>query len=124
MAELAVHRPFDEADLHDDLGPDPVRAQARQAGPFRERRRRELDRVEPGAQIEQEPGVEAGPDFSGEDEIVALEVADEQRAQADAAALWISEAADDQLLRRLALHLQPVRRSAVLVARVAALGDH
>ena len=31
MAKLAVHRPFDERDLHDDLRPHPVRAQARQA---------------------------------------------------------------------------------------------
>ena len=63
------------------------------------------------------------PTLPGEDEVVALEVADEQRAEADARALRIGEAADHELLRRLALHLQPVRRAAVLVRRVAPLRD-
>ena len=90
---------------------------------LRERRLRDLERVEPRAQVEQQLRVEAGADLAGEDEVVAVEVADEQRAEADAAALRIGEAADDELLRRLALHLQPVRRAAVLVRRVAPLGD-
>ena len=54
----------------------------------------------------------------------AVVVADEQRAQADACALRIGEPADDELLRRLALHLQPVLRAPMLVRRAAALGDH
>ena len=83
----------------------------------------DLERVEPRAQVEQQLGVEAGADLAGEHEIVLFEVADQQRAQADARALRIGEAADDELLRRLALHLQPVRRAAVLVRRVAPLGD-
>ena len=55
---------------------------------------------------------------------LAFVVADEQRAEADARALRIGEAADDELLRRLALHLQPVLRAAMLVRRAAPLGDH
>ena len=65
--------------------------------------------VQPVAQLEQQLGVEPGADLAREHEIVALEVADEQCAQADAAALRIGEPADDELLRRLAFHLQPVR---------------
>ena len=76
---------------------------------------RDLERVEPRAQLEQQLRVEAGADLAGEDEVVAVVVADEQRAEADARALRIGEAADDELLRRLALHLQPVRRAAMLV---------
>ena len=123
MAQLAVHGPLDECDLHDDLGPHPVRAQARQSRGLRERRLRDLESVEPGTQVEQQLGVEAGADLAGKDEVVAVEVADKQRAETDAAALRIGEAADNKLLRGLALHLEPVRRPPVLVRRVAALGD-
>src|SRR5688572_1718252 len=49
---------------------------------------------------------------------------DEQRAQPQATATRIGEPADDELLARLTLHLQPVRRAAVLIARVSPLGDH
>ena len=79
--------------------------------------------VQPVAQIQQQLGVEPGADLAGEHEIVGLEVADEQCAQADPAALRIGEPADDELLRRLAFHLQPVRRAPVLVRRVAPLRD-
>ena len=44
---------------------------------------RHLERVEPRAQLEQQLGVEPRPDLAGEDEVVAVEVADEQRPQAD-----------------------------------------
>ena len=71
VAQLAVHRPLDERHLHDDLRPHPVRAHARQPVGLRERRRRDLERVEPRAQVEQELGVEAGADLAGEDEVVA-----------------------------------------------------
>ena len=81
-------------------------------------------RVEPRAQIEQELRVEAGADLSGKHEIAAFVVADEQRAETDARALRIGEPADDELLRRFALHLQPVLRAAMFVRRAAPLGDH
>src|SRR5439155_5580075 len=123
MPQLAVHGPLDEGDLHDDLRARPMRAQAGQPLRARERRRRDLDPIEPRAQIEQQLRVEAGADLAGEHEIVLLEIPDEQRAEADASALRIGEAADDELLRRLAFHLQPVRRTPMLVRRVAALRD-
>ncbi len=82
-----------------------------------------LERVEARAQVEQQPGVEARAHLAREHEVAAVEVADEQRAESDAPALRIGEAADHQLLRRLALHLQPVRRAPMLVGRVAPLGD-
>ena len=83
-------------DLHDDLRPHPVRAQARQALGLRERRLRDLERVEPRAQVEQQRRVEAGADLPGEARSRPVEVADEQRAEADARALRIGEAADDE----------------------------
>src|SRR4029453_18635873 len=74
--------------------------------------------------IQEELRIESGADLAGEDEVVLLVVTDEERAEADAAALRVREPADDELLRRLAFHLQPVRRAAVLVSRVAPLRDH
>src|SRR5262245_63489514 len=123
MAQLVVVGPFDESRLHDDLGPDPVRAQARQAAGARERRLRHLEGIEPRAELGQEPGIEACADLAGKHEIVAIVVADEEGAEPDAAALRIGEAADDEILLDLALHFQPVRRPPLLVARIAALGD-
>src|SRR5215216_6464871 len=117
MPQLAVDRPFNEGDLYDDLGTDPMRAYARQPDAPSERRLRDLEHIQPCAQLQQQLVVETGADFSGEDEVVGLEVADEQRAEANAAALRIGESADNELLLRLALHLQPVARAAVLVRR-------
>src|SRR3984893_1626840 len=124
MPQLAVHGPLDEADPHDQLRTYPVRAQARQPLRLRERRYRQLDRVESRAQIEEQLRVEAGADLSHEDEIVAVVVADEQRTETGARALRIGKAADHELLRELALHLQPEPRSSVLVRRASPLGDH
>src|SRR5262245_12219960 len=123
MAQLAVAGPLDEGDLDDDFGSRPVRAVARQADRTRERRARERERVELRSELRQQLRVEAGADLSREHEVVALEVADEQRAQADPAAPRVGEAADHELLRRLALHLEPMRRATVLVERVAPLRD-
>src|SRR5262249_55565398 len=138
MAQLAVHRPLDERHLHDDLRPHPVGADAGQARAAGERRRRNLERVEPRAQIAQQFRVEAGADPSGEHEILTIarrlalrtprvsrrgEIADEQRAEADARTLRIGEAANDELLAGFDLHLEPVRRAAMLVARPASLRD-
>src|SRR5436190_7635669 len=123
MTEFAVRGPLDERDLDDELGTHPVGAPG-QSGAFRERRLRDLDAIEPCAELAQEPRVESGADLAGKHDIVAGEVANQQRAETDAAALRVGEPADDQLLRRLAFHLQPVRRAAVLVRRVAALCNH
>src|SRR5437867_1854925 len=115
MAKLAVNGPLDERDLHDKLGTYPVRADARQADGFGERRLRDFKAPEPLAEVQQQLRVEAGADLPGEHEVVSLEVADEQRAEPDPAPLRIGESADHELLRRLAFHLQPVPRAAVLV---------
>src|SRR6185436_4930000 len=110
MAQLAVRRPFDEGDLDDDLRTHPVRAHARQPDGLGERRLRDLERIEPRAELQQELRVEAGADLPGVDKVVVLalrltlagrralssgEVADEQRAQTNASALRIGEPADD-----------------------------
>ena len=123
VTQLAVHRPFDEADLRDHFGTDPVRAHPRQAAALRERRLRDLHRVQPGPKLEQQLRIESRSDLAREDEIVLVVVPDEQRAQSDAPALRIREAADDELLRRFAFHLEPVGRAPVLVRRAAPLRD-
>src|SRR4051812_17856274 len=96
VPQLAVYRPLDEADLHDQFRTYPVRTQARQPRRLREGRRRQLDRVEPRAQIEEQPGVEAGADLSRKEELVVVVVADEQRAQTGTRSSRIREAADDE----------------------------
>src|SRR4026209_1272369 len=123
MAQLAVAGPRDEGDRADGLGARPVRPVARQADGPREGRPRDGERVELLAELPEQLRVEAGADLSREHEVVALEIADEQRAQADPLASRIGETSDHELLRRLALHLEPVRRAAVLVGRVAPLRD-
>jgi hypothetical protein len=86
MAELAVTGPFDERDLHHDLGPDPVSAETRKADRAREWRRRSLERIEPLAQREEERSVETGADLSGVNQVLPFEIADEERAEAAALA--------------------------------------
>src|SRR4051812_27738694 len=107
MPELSVHRPLDEPDLHDDLGANPM-AVTGQAFAVRERRLLDRESVETPSQIEQELGIEAGADLAREREVVAVMVADEQRAEADSGALRIGEPADDKFLRRFDFHLEPV----------------
>src|SRR4051794_8624801 len=49
---------------------------------------------------------------------------DEQCAETNSLALRIGEAADNEILRQLTLHLQPLFRAAMLVDRTASLRDH
>src|SRR5688500_4108490 len=106
VTQLAVHGPFGERDLNHHLGKHPVRAQALEADRFREWRRGERQPVEPRTKVEQQLRIEPGPDLPRKDEVVAFVVADEQRAETDADALRVGEAADDELLRRFAFHLE------------------
>src|SRR4026209_906266 len=121
MTKLAMHRPFDECDLDNDLGTYPVRPDAWQPDGFSERGFRNLERIEPRAEFHEQLGIEARTDFPGEDEILILVIADKQCAQADPSSLRIGEPAHHELLRRFALHLQPVRGSAMFVKGTAAL---
>src|SRR5262245_14864583 len=124
MAQLSMHRPFDECDLHDDFRTCPVSAQSRESFRLRERCGRDFHRVQARTQFEEEPGIKAGADLAREYEVFIFEVANQQRAQANARALRIRETANHELLRSLALHLEPVRRAAMLVSRIAPFGDH
>src|SRR5688572_17350945 len=54
------------------------------------------------------------PTLPAKHEVVSVEVAHQQRAEANTGALRIREAAHNQFLRRLTFHLQPVWRSSVL----------
>ena len=47
VAQFAMHRPFDEGHLHDDLGTHPMRPNARQTDGLGKRRLRDLDRIQP-----------------------------------------------------------------------------
>src|SRR4051812_8651469 len=124
MAKLLVHGPFDERDLHDDLRDDPMHPDARQSFRASERRPRNFDGVESRAQIEEECRIEARADLAREDEIVSLEIAHEQRSQADAPTLRIGESAYDKVLGELALHLEPGLRALLLVNGIEPLRDH
>src|ERR1700722_6701577 len=119
-----MHGPFDEPNLYDNLRPNPMRADTRQADRFGEGAFGDFDFVEPRTQSDQLLRVEACAHLAGEDELIAFEVAKQQRAEPTAFALRISEAADHQLLRRLAFHLEPMRRPAMFIGRIATLGDH
>ena len=105
MTKLVVFGPLNEADLDDDLRADPVSAYAREADGFGEGRLLDLDAIELGAQVVQEFRIKAGADLAGENEIIAVVVANQQGAQADALALRIGEAADYELLGQLTFHL-------------------
>src|SRR5436189_177404 len=63
--------PFDEPDLYDDLGTNPVSVTG-QARAFRERRLLDGESVETCSQIEQALRVEPRADLAGECEVVAL----------------------------------------------------
>src|SRR3984957_17447766 len=124
MPQLSVNGPFDERTLYDNLRPNPMRADTRQADCFGEGAFGDFDLVEPRTQPDQLLRVEACANLAREDELLTFEVAEQQRAESTAFALRISEAADYQLLRRLAFHLEPIRRPAVFIGRIATLGDH
>src|ERR1041385_2812754 len=123
MSQFVVARPLDESDAHDDLRPHPMLPHAWQAGSAREWRAVDFGGAKSRPQIGQQRGVESGADLSGEDEIVAVEIPDEERAESDATALRIGEAADDKVLLELAFHLEPQLRAPLLVWRVESLGD-
>src|SRR4051812_4687785 len=106
MSQLAVHRPLDERHLDDDLRPHPVRAHAWETCGPRERCRRNFQPIELLAELAEQLRIEAGAHLARVNEVVAvwLVVADQKRAEANASPLRVSEPANDQLLRRLALH--------------------
>ena len=83
MAKLAMRRPLDESDLDDDLGPHPVCGRGKPSatvnGVCRDLQR--SSRARSSSSIFR---VEAGADLAGEYELIAVEVADEQRAETHA----------------------------------------
>src|SRR6186997_19130 len=99
MAKLVVAGPLDKRRLDDDRRLHPVRAQFRQARRDGKWRLGDFDRIEALAKIEQEFRVEARANLSGEHQVVAVVIANEQRPESDARALRIGEAADNELLR-------------------------
>src|ERR1051325_1498411 len=86
MTDLAVARPLGEDDLADQPRLHPVRMATEPSRRRRiERRRILFDCFEPPFQVECDRMRESGPHLSREDQLRAIVVADEQRADADAA---------------------------------------
>src|SRR3569623_102880 len=124
VSQLVVPGPLHERDLHDDLRPHPVPRTPRQSRPARERTRFLRECIEPRAPRDQLRRIAPGAALAGHHEVGAVVVPDEQRAQSLPLATRIRKTADDELLRRLDLHLQPRGRTPRLVHRPAALRDH
>src|SRR5688500_7775161 len=124
MSQLAVHRPLEERHVHHHGRLHPRRALARQPGRAREWRRFDTRGVELRTKLGEQLRVEARPDLARKHEVVTLEVTDEKRAEPHARTSWVGEAANHEVLHKLALHLEPVLRSPMLVRRVAPLRDH
>src|SRR6266851_2065977 len=115
MSQLPMHRPLNKPNLHDNLRSHPVRAHLRQTDGSGKRRLRNLELIQLCAQIHEQLRVKTSSNLPCEHEVVTIEVANKQRAKTDTLALWICEPADDEFLRHLAFHLQPMRRAAMLV---------
>ena len=99
MPQLAVNRPLNKSDLHDDVRPNPVSANARQAGSLGEGRSGDLDPIQTFPQLTQHLRIESGSNFPRKEQIVTLEMTNEQCAQANARTLWIGEATDHEIAR-------------------------
>src|SRR5580692_5741901 len=123
MAELTVSGPLAEADLGDEARIDPVHARLRESARV-ERRAVALNSGQRRVQAVQHAVAEPGADLARIGQLaVGVVVAEQERAQPLARALRIGVAADHELLRVLALELQPVTRPRALVRRGGALGD-
>src|SRR3954451_6239409 len=115
--------PLREADLRDELRADPVHPRGARLDRLVERRRWNLQRLEPRAQRHERRRVDPRAHLARVAQRARLVVADQQRAEAEAGALRFGEAADDDLLLQDALELEPVARAPAAVGRVRALGD-
>src|SRR3954469_4104921 len=125
MTDLAVAGPLGELDFADEFRAHPVGVAAeRTRRPRIEGARRLLERVEAAPQVDGGLVAKAGADLAGEHEAWAVVVADEQRADPDAAALRIGEPADDELLALRAFRLHPAAMAARLVRTIAQLRDN
>src|SRR6185503_4781712 len=123
MTKLAVHGPFDKADLHLDLRLYPVCSHTRQTNRTRERWFLDLQLVELRTQIEQQLRVESGSNLSSKNEIVVFEITNEKRTQTDSLPLRIGKPSHEKVLRHLTFHLEPLLRTSMLVDRTASLCD-
>ena len=124
MPDLAVARPLRKDDFADEIGLHPMRVAPQPSGRRRrERRRLDLDAIEPGAQVERHLVREAGAHLAGEDQAFTFVVADEQRAETRAHPFGIGEAADDELLPLHAFRLHPAAVPSRAIRLIAPLRD-
>src|SRR5258705_1338929 len=123
VAQLAMCGPLNKPNQHDDLRPYPMCTQARQSNSFRKRRLPYLETIQSGTQLEQQLRVKASSNLPCKHELVAFVMSNEKRTETDAFALRICESTNDELLRHLALHFQPMFRTALFINRIASLSD-
>ena len=123
MAQRAFARHLGVLHVAHELGRAPARRSIR-AHVRREGRARDLTLLERGEKLLQRALVEARPDVTYGDELVAAVDAEQKRAQRGrASALSFGPAADDALHRAKCLDLDPGRRPRRRVVRVEALRD-
>ena len=82
-----------------------------------------LDLAEALGELAASGEAEAGAGLAGEDQLAAIVVAEQQRAELPAALVRSHPAADDELLAVEAFHLQPILGPARAVGCPSALGD-
>ena len=102
MAKLAVHRPFEEGHLHDDLGADPVPPHARQANRSGEWWFRHLERVQKhhGQSSPQEA-------FVGSADEIAEKIGAYARVGIKGFIVTFAEPFDIETIERLATEVRP-----------------
>ena len=124
MPQQPVGGPLLEPDLGHQLRPGPVHLVPRDVGPGLERRALPFQPGQRRVQAGQHRGREPGPDLARVDQPpVRVVVPGQQRTEVRPGALGVGESPDDELLRRLALELQPVPAAAAPVRPGGPLGD-
>src|ERR1041384_4951052 len=123
MANLAIARPLGELHFTHQFRLYPVGVATERSWRRRhERGARGFDAAQRGANVECRLVREPGTHLSGEDQALAVVVADQQRADAGARPLRVREPANDELLPLHTVRLQPFTVTPGAVRPVTALG--
>ncbi len=124
LAHHAVARPLGELDLHDQFRFHPGRFLVGMRWRSAEGRFLDDERLHQLVELGERPFIETAADVAGVDELAVLVDADDKRAEIFPAGAGRGEAADDDLLLKDGLDLQPgTTANARLIGAVAQLGD-
>ena len=130
VADMPVRRPFGKRDFGDELRLDPAlgAGDAPRPAPGLERlgieqRFVDLDPDQAGVQVLAELRVPAGADVAGVLELARIVIAEQQAADLAARSGPVGEAADHELLARLAFQLQPGLGARRHIGRIGPLED-